>query len=32
VPFTSYYTSGRKPEQMADAVNEWLTAAGAGNG
>jgi hypothetical protein len=31
VPFTSYYTSGRKPEQMADAVNEWLTTAGASN-
>jgi hypothetical protein len=26
VPFTSYYTSGRKPEQMAEAVNDWLTA------
>jgi hypothetical protein len=31
VPFTRYYTSGPKPEQMADAVNEWLTTAGAGN-
>lgn len=26
VPFTSYYTSGRKPEKMAEAVNDWLTA------
>lgn len=26
VPFTSYYTSGRKPEVMAEAVNDWLTA------
>ncbi|MFM7334056.1 MAG: hypothetical protein ACKO2N_17075 [Tabrizicola sp.] len=25
VPFTSYYTSGRKPEVMAEAVNDWLT-------
>ncbi|HLQ19333.1 MAG TPA: hypothetical protein VK146_10170 [Tabrizicola sp.] len=25
VPFTSYYTSGRKPEAMAEAVNGWLT-------
>ena len=25
VPFTSYYTSGRKPEAMAEAVNDWLT-------
>jgi hypothetical protein len=24
VPFTSYYTSGRKPEVMAQAVNDWL--------
>ncbi|MCU0826323.1 MAG: hypothetical protein MUE52_02695 [Tabrizicola sp.] len=23
VPFTSYYTSGRKPEQMSVAVNDW---------
>jgi hypothetical protein len=23
VPFTSYYTSGRKPEQMCAAVNDW---------
>ena len=26
VPFTSYYTDGRKPERMAEAVNGWLTA------
>lgn len=26
VPFTSYYTSGRKPEVMAEAVNAWLAA------
>lgn len=26
VPFTSYYTSGRKPEAMAQAVNDWLAA------
>lgn len=26
VPFTSYYTSGRKPDRMAEAINEWLTA------
>lgn len=25
VPFTSYYTNGRKPDQMAQAVNDWLT-------
>jgi hypothetical protein len=25
VIFTSYYTSGRKPEAMAEAVNDWLT-------
>lgn len=25
VPFTSYYTSGRRPEEMARAVNDWLT-------
>ncbi|RYI30865.1 MAG: hypothetical protein EON48_05150 [Acetobacteraceae bacterium] len=25
VPFTSYYTSGRRPEAMAEAVNHWLT-------
>ncbi|MGC5198516.1 hypothetical protein [Aphanothece microscopica] len=24
VPFTSYYTSGNKPEAMARAVNDWL--------
>lgn len=24
VPFTSYYTSGKKPETMARAVNDWL--------
>ena len=24
LPFTSYHTSGRKPEQMAQAVNDWL--------
>lgn len=23
VPFTSYYTSGRKPERLCAAVNEW---------
>ncbi len=26
VPFTNYYTNGRKPEQMAEALNDWLTA------
>jgi hypothetical protein len=26
VPFTSYYTNGRKPEAMAKAVNDWLAA------
>jgi hypothetical protein len=26
VPFTSYYTSGRKPEHMAMAINDWLAA------
>jgi len=25
VPFTSYYTNGRKPQRMAEAVNDWLT-------
>lgn len=25
VPFTSYHTSGSKPQQMANAVNEWLS-------
>lgn len=29
VPFTSYCTNGRKPERMAEAVNDWLTAPGA---
>lgn len=24
VPFTSYHTSGRKPDEMAQAVNDWL--------
>lgn len=24
VPFTSYHTSGRRPEEMAQAVNDWL--------
>ena len=24
VPFTSYYTSGKRPDQMAAAVNAWL--------
>lgn len=24
VPFTSYYTNGRKPETMAQVVNDWL--------
>lgn len=24
VPFTTYYTSGSRPEQMAEAVNDWL--------
>ena len=24
VPFTSYYTSGRRPEEVAQAVNDWL--------
>jgi hypothetical protein len=26
VPFTSYYTSGSKPQNMADVVNNWLAA------
>lgn len=25
VPFTSYYTSGRKPDRMVEAINDWLT-------
>ena len=25
VPFTSYFTSGRKPQRMTEAVNDWLT-------
>jgi hypothetical protein len=25
VPFTSYYTRGRKPDRMAEAINDWLT-------
>lgn len=25
VPFTTYFTSGRKPAQMVDVVNDWLT-------
>lgn len=25
VPFTTYYTSGRRPEHLIDAVNDWLT-------
>jgi hypothetical protein len=24
VPFTTYFTSGRQPERMAQAVNDWL--------
>jgi hypothetical protein len=24
VPFTTYYTSGKRPEEMARAVNDWL--------
>lgn len=24
VPFTTYYTSGKRPERMAQAVNDWL--------
>lgn len=24
VPFTTYYTSGRRPEEMVRAVNDWL--------
>ena len=24
VPFTAYYTSGRRPEEMVRAVNDWL--------
>lgn len=28
VPFTTYYTNGRKPERMAEAVNDWLTTPG----
>jgi hypothetical protein len=24
LPFTTYHTSGRKPDQMARAVNDWL--------
>lgn len=27
LPFTSYHTSGRRPEEMARAVNDWLSAA-----
>lgn len=30
VPFTSYYTSGRKPERLCNAVNAWLGVASAG--
>ena len=26
LPFTTYFTSGRRPEAMAQAVNGWLTA------
>ncbi len=26
VPFTTYHTSGKRPEQMAEAVNDWLAA------
>ncbi|MCU0902245.1 MAG: hypothetical protein MUE83_00015 [Tabrizicola sp.] len=26
VPFTSYYTSGKKPDRMTEAINDWLTA------
>lgn len=26
VPFTTYYTTGKKPQQMAAAVNDWVTA------
>ena len=25
VPFTTYYTNGRKPRLMVDAVNDWLS-------
>ena len=25
IPFTSYYTSGSRPAEMARAVNDWLT-------
>jgi hypothetical protein len=32
VPFTSYFTNGRKPEQMVTAVNDWLTASHASGG
>ena len=28
VPFTTYYTNGRRPEQMVEVVNDWLTAPG----
>jgi hypothetical protein len=31
LPFTTYYTSGKGPEQMAEAVNDWLSAGSAGN-
>jgi hypothetical protein len=27
VPFTSYHTSGKRPEAMAQAVNDWLATA-----
>ena len=27
VPFTSYHTSGKRPEAMAQMVNDWLAAA-----
>jgi hypothetical protein len=30
VPFTSYYTSGRKPDQLAEVIGDWLTTPVAG--
>lgn len=31
LPFTTYYTSGSRPERMAGAVNDWLASEGAGD-
>jgi hypothetical protein len=32
LPFTTYFTSGSRPEAMAQAVNDWLAGGGAGGG